>query len=134
VEYAKLPTKPPDDCYVTTAAANGHRWFVRSKAIRFDSGAVKRVNRQLAVFKAAELALRTLSPPAHRILRRVYDFLGPKAAARIQSPFFADVAYVALKPFELVALVVLFVFLGANLRIVNRFYNRDDSLGRAKES
>jgi len=95
--YAKLPTQPPG-CYVATAAANGHARFVGSRPVRCADGRVMRVNRQLRVCKVAELALRAVTPRAHRALRAIYDTLGPPLARLIRHPLAADAAYLALAP------------------------------------
>ncbi|MCC6299324.1 MAG: hypothetical protein IT314_08500 [Anaerolineales bacterium] len=97
--YAALPLVPPD-CYIATAAAHGHPNFVGSKTIRLASGQSMQVNRQLQVFKCAELALMAVAPNAHKILRKVYDSIGKPLAWTIQHPLLADAAYLLLKPFE----------------------------------
>ena len=99
-EYAMLPTTPPEDCYVSTAAARGHRRLVGAEEYAAPSGKVYRVNDQVRYLKAAELLLAALSPPAHRTCRRVYDRIGPVLAARLAHPLLADAAYLSLKPAE----------------------------------
>ena len=91
-EYAKLPTEPPPDCYVCTAAARGHRRWVGADA--------RGCNDQMRHLKAAELALMALAPRLHRRLRRVYDAWGPSLARRLRRPLVADLAYALLKPLE----------------------------------
>jgi hypothetical protein len=109
-EYAKLPsTKPSEDCYICTAAARGHRRWVRSEEYRTSKGGVFRVNDQLRCFKAFELLLLTVSPKIHQLCRGIYDFIGPFMAAMIIYPFIADVAYTILKPLEWICQGVLFL-------------------------
>ncbi len=105
-EYAKLPTSAPG-CYVATAAARGHRRFVRSRLVRDDRGGTFAVNEQLRRLKCAEILLRASSPELHRHLRRAYDHIGPRLARFLGPPLAADVAYVLLKPIEGLALVLL---------------------------
>lgn len=97
--YSQLPLVPPD-CYIATAAANGHPNFVGSKTVRLANGHSMRVNRQLQIFKCAELALLAVAPNAHKILRGMYDFIGKPLARMIRRPLLADAAYLLLKPFE----------------------------------
>ncbi len=104
--YAALPTQPPN-CYIATAAANGHSAFVGSQEIRLESGGSMRVNRQLQNLKYAELALMVIAPWLHKTFRFFYDFFGKALARRIQNPLLADAAYLSLKPFEWTAVTVL---------------------------
>lgn len=98
--YERLTPEPPDgDCFVVTAAAQGHPRFVGSRLA--PDG--RRVNAQLETLRELEAQLRASAPRFHAGLRAVYDRLGPIAAARISSPWRADVAYLALKPLEWLA-------------------------------
>ncbi len=99
-EYAKLPVEQSGGCYVASAAAHGHRAFVGAQEIVAADGTVVRVNRQLRTLKAGELALRAVAPAVHRVLRCVYDALGPALASRLVNPWLADLAYLLLKPAE----------------------------------
>jgi MFS family permease len=104
--YSELPTQPPD-CYIATAAANGHARFVGSRDVTLPGGARMRVNAQLQRLKCAELALKAVSPRLHGVLRKLYDTLGRPIARRMKNPFVADAAYLLLKPFELISIFVL---------------------------
>jgi hypothetical protein len=104
--YAQLPPQPPD-CYIATAAANGHARFVGSREVTLASGTRMRVNAQLQRLKCAELALKAVAPRLHVLLRKMYDALGRPIARRMTNPFVADVAYLLLKPFEWLAVLVL---------------------------
>jgi hypothetical protein len=107
-EYAKLPAKAPQRCYLCTAAARGHRRWVRSEEFIAADGGKCRVNDQLRCFKAFELLLLAGSPRLHRLCRRVYDAVGPAMARAIMYPLFADIAYAALKPLEWFCRAMLF--------------------------
>ena len=104
--YSELPTQPPD-CYIATAAANGHPRFVGSQEVTLASGARMRVNTQLQRLKCAELALTAVAPRLHGLLRAAYDMLGRPLARRMTNPFVADTAYLLLKPFEWISIFVL---------------------------
>jgi hypothetical protein len=99
-EYAKLPTEPPDNCYICTAAARGHRRLVAAEDYADPCGRVYRVNDQMRYLKAAELLLAGVSPRSHRVCRRAYDLIGPVLAATLIHPLLADAAYLSLKPAE----------------------------------
>ena len=101
--YAALPPQPPPDCYIATAAAQGHPRVVRSHTVHRVDGRSMQVNGQLQVLKFAELALLAVKPRWHTALRRIYDVVGKALARRIHNPILADIAYFLLKPFEWLA-------------------------------
>jgi len=107
--YATLPAEPPDDCYVATAAARGHGRVVGSRRLRGADGRARVVNRQMQYLKAAELLLAALCPRAHRLLRQIYDRLGPRLAALLVHALLADGAYLLLKPAEWIARVAVWL-------------------------
>ncbi|MBT3200058.1 MAG: hypothetical protein HN350_09090 [Phycisphaerales bacterium] len=100
--YNALPDTPPD-CFIVTAAAQGNRRFVGS-TLNPQTGRVENV--QLARMRAFEQYLIHKHPGAHRLLRKVYNRVGPVVARRIQRPILADLMYVMLKPIELLAMVI----------------------------
>lgn len=104
--YAALPPQPPD-CYIATAAAKGHPRIVRSHPLHLVDGTVMQVNSQLQRLKCVELALLSISPNLHKFIRRIYDVLGRKLAARIKNPILADVAFLILAPVEWISFFVL---------------------------
>jgi hypothetical protein len=106
-EYAKLPTEPPQGCYLCTAAARGHRRFVKSEEYLTAAGTTCRVNDQLRCFKAFELLLKKICPRLHWLCRRVYDAVGPTLARAIDCPLLADTSYAAIKPLEWLCRVLL---------------------------
>jgi len=107
--YAGLPTSPPD-CYIATAAAKGHPGFVNSRNVHLESGITMQVNRQLNRFKCCELALKAIDPRIHGTLRRMYDHIGRWLAPSIRNPYVSDIAYLLLKPFEWMGVVLLGCF------------------------
>jgi len=129
IEYAHLPRgEPPDHCYVATAAARGHRWLVRAEPTGCARGEAIWVNDQMRYLKAAELVLAATSPWLHRLCRACYDRLGPRAAAMLVGPLLADAAYLALKPAEWAARVLLALLLPDCGHLVEAFYgDRSDA-------
>ena len=111
--YAQLPPVPPPDCYIATAAAQGHPRFVGSRMVQLANGHSMQVNRQLQIFKCAELALMAVAPRTHKVLRAMYDFLGKPLARTIRYPLLADVSYLLLKPFEWTAEFALRFIIGS---------------------
>jgi len=61
----------------------------------------------LQLLKCAELALLAICPLWHKPLRSAYDGIGKSLARRIQNPLLADLAYLCLKPSELLAGIIL---------------------------
>ncbi|HNO94780.1 MAG TPA: hypothetical protein PKJ84_11450 [Anaerolineales bacterium] len=104
--YNALPTEPPN-CYIATAAAQGHPHFVGSQEVRLANGKSMRVNRQLQRLKAAEIAWMGVSAPSHRRMRHLYDVIGKQLAKHIQNPILADVAFFLLIPVEWISFFVL---------------------------
>jgi hypothetical protein len=121
-EYARLPTVPPQDCFVCSAAARGHSFVVRSDAYRGLGRQKFLVNDQLRILKAFELLLLSLSPVTHSALRKVYNRVGPRLAASLVHPLAADAAYFVLKPFEWFARFVLRLVLGKRTALIARLY------------
>ena len=71
-----------------------------SEEIAGRDGHIALVNLHLRRLKCCELALRALSPRTHRLLRAIYNRVGPRLAACCVHPLLADVAYIGLKPLE----------------------------------
>jgi hypothetical protein len=101
--YNALPEVEPEHCFIVTAAAQGNRRFVGSE---FNSSTGRMENAQLARMRALERYLIAEFPAGHRLLRKVYNRIGPVIARRIRRPLIADAAYIILKPLELLAIVV----------------------------
>lgn len=124
-QYAQLPTTPPKNCYVATAAARGHPTIVRSERWLAPDGSLIAVNGQMRRLKTAELALAAVSRPLHVALRGGYDRVGPRLARWLSHPLSADAAYLLLKPVEwLVTVLMLPLAPDFNL-LASRIYWRD---------
>lgn len=123
-EYSKLPTTNPN-CYVSSAAANGHpQWVGSCENPR--SGMV--VNDQMRRLKFLEIALQAMAPPLHQRLRSLYDRIGPPLARQCKrSIWLADLSYIMLKPAEWLALG-LRAALNIDAGFIRRIYHdtRDD--------
>jgi hypothetical protein len=100
--YTSLPNQPPD-CFIVTAASRGHRKFVGPFFEVHHHGRRRQANQQLVTLWQLEDLWRTHSQRSHGCLRWFYNRLGPMIAARIRSPWLADLAYAAIKPVELAA-------------------------------
>jgi hypothetical protein len=120
--YAALPPQPPPDCYIATAAAQGHPQFVGSWRVRRTNGEFMQVNKQLQILKCAELALMVFQPRLHKMLRNAYNVIGKSMAKRMRNPFLADVAYLMLKPGEHLARLLLKIVLPEIDLISNKMY------------
>lgn len=101
-EYASLPQKAPD-CFIVTAAGQGHAAFVGTHIEIERNGRRLLANQQLITFWQFEDLWRNFAPRSHRIFRCGYNRVGPMIAAQIKSPWLADFTYLAIKPLELVA-------------------------------
>jgi hypothetical protein len=122
-KYADLPISAPG-CYVATAAARGHRRWVRSENVVGPAGEVRRINDQLRYLKAFELVWARVAPRSHRACRRCYDRFGPVTAAILVHPLLADLAYAALKPAEWTARAALAVLVPGGGKLARRLYRR----------
>ena len=101
--YASLPDTAPSDCFIVTAAGQGHAALVGTYIEIERNGRKRLVNQQLITFWQFEDLWRNLAPRSHRIFRRGYNRVGPIIAAQIKSPWLADFIYFAIKPLELMA-------------------------------
>jgi hypothetical protein len=119
--YAALPPQPPD-CYVATAAAQGHPRIVGSSVVELKSGKHLRINQQLQRLKCVELTLMVVSPRLHGFVRRVYDVVGKRLAARIRNPYLADVAYFLFVPVEWISFLTLKLFVPEVEAISKKIY------------
>jgi len=101
--YKSLPDQPPPGCFVVTAAARGHEALVGPFVEVRRKGRVLRANRQLLTLWEFEAVWRNLAPHGHAAFRRAYDLIGPMLARKIARRWLADLAYLALKPAEVLA-------------------------------
>lgn len=122
--YAALPPQPPPDCYIATAAAQGHPQVVGSWLVQRTDGNYLWVNRQLQILKCAELALMAVQPRLHKTLRRSYDVVGKILATKMNNPFLADFAYLLLKPLDGFAHFVLHIIIPEIDLISKRMYTK----------
>jgi hypothetical protein len=124
-EYEKLPKSPPD-CFVSSAAAHGHAQFVgvasfaaaeaESKVMPSVTEVYFPVNMQMCRLKLVEFSLAGGAPALHRLIRCVYNRIGPGAAQLCRgNRWLADASYLMLKPIELLGVILQFL-----LRIPNR--------------
>ena len=122
-EYSRLPTTPPQGCFVCTAVANGHPRVVHGENYLAPNGTAHRVNNQLRVLKALELLLASISPKSHVACRWIYDRLGPRLAAMLVHPALADIGYFVLKPVEWIALVCLRLAIPGRTGLIYSLYS-----------
>jgi hypothetical protein len=127
--YAQLPVESPGGCYIASAAAYGHPALVASESVLAAGGGTVRVNRQLRVLKAAELAMIAVTPPLHRAARWIYNRIGPVVARRLVNPYLADLAYLAFKPAEWASCLVLRRFFRIEQDLVDSLF-RDRNHGK----
>jgi hypothetical protein len=127
--YAQLPTENPGNCYIASAAAYGHPALVGSEPVATTDGGTVRVNQQLRVLKATELAMFVIAPPLHRLSRRIYNCLGPVAAHRLTNPHLADLAYLVLKPAEWASCAVLKRILGIRQDLIDALFAENETGG-----
>ncbi len=106
--YQSLPdTPPPGCCFVVTAAMQGHERVVGPRVKVEHRGQDCEANRQLATLWQFEELWANRAPRFHAGFRRVYNVIGPMVAARITSPYLADLTYLAIKPAEVLARIIL---------------------------
>lgn len=105
-EYLKLPDEPPD-CFVVTAASRGHASIVGPFIAITRRGRARRANGQLITLWQFEDLWRMSAPKSHRLFRRIYNVWGRRATALIRNRWAADIAYVLIKPAELLARLLI---------------------------
>jgi hypothetical protein len=104
--YESLSNQPPS-CFVVTAAGRGHRGVVGPFIQITRDGRTRSANQQLLTLWLFEAFWQKHSFQTHRIFRRIYNRIGPVFARRINSRWLADMTYLALKPVEFLAALVL---------------------------
>lgn len=104
--YASLPDAPPS-CFIATAAMRGHPVVVGSRFHVNHYGEGRYATRQLLTLWLFEELWMNLAPWSHAKFRRFYNIIGPAIASRITTPFLADVAFLAIKPAEIMARGIL---------------------------
>jgi len=105
-EFTALPDKAPD-CFVVTAATRGHAVVVGPRLCVTHRGAIREATQQLLTLWRLEDYWTHRAPRSHANFRRVYNIIGPIAASHITTSFRADLAYLAIKPVEVLARAIL---------------------------
>ena len=100
--FAALPDKSPD-CFVVTAASRGHPALVGPFTEITHRGRRRWANRQLVTFWQFEERWQRRAPASHAAFRRSYNRVGPMLARHLTHRWLADLAWLALKPAELLA-------------------------------
>jgi hypothetical protein len=106
--YVDLPEKPPA-CFVVSASLQGHPAIVGPFVTISHRGQERQVNTQLLTFWQFEAIWSLVSPMTHQCFREAYNAVGPLIASCIRTPWVADVAYILLKPFEMLAKSLLWL-------------------------
>ena len=98
--YDALPDSPPQSCFVVTAAGRGHPQIV-GPFLEFEHrGQLRHANQQLVILWRFENLWRERFPGSQRVFRCGYNWLGPRVASCIRSPWRADAVFYLLKPVE----------------------------------
>ena len=106
IAFERLPSNSGHNCFVVTAATRGHRRLVGPLFEIERHGHTRQVNQQLLTFWQFESAWQRCSPSTHAHFRAIYNFLGPRVAARIRTRWAADAVYLLLKPIELIVTMI----------------------------
>jgi hypothetical protein len=117
--YLSLPNVAPTGCFIVTAATRGHRRVVGPLVSFSHRGQIREANLQLLTFWRFEASWQQLAPSTHARFRRIYNRCGPTLARRLGSPWAADAAYLALKPLEILARVMLSIWSGKPTQILH---------------
>jgi hypothetical protein len=105
LNYLNLPTTDPN-CYVSSAAANGHRNFVGARELE-SNGRTVLINLQMQRLKFLEFVLMATAPKLHKSIRKAYNLHGPSLAMICsRSKLAASLTFVLLKPIEWSAALV----------------------------
>jgi len=98
--FDTLPSEPPQDCFVVTAAMRGHASVVGPFHTIQRHGQQRLINDQLQIFWEFETAWATCMPRLHCAARMIYNRVGPFIARSITRRWIADVVCLSLKPAE----------------------------------
>lgn len=116
--YTSLPDTQ-QGCFIITAAGHGHRKFVGPFTEIKRHGRRIQANQQLVTFWEFESLWRNYEPCTHRFFRRIYNRFGPTIAAHIQSPWLADLTYIAVKPVEIAVKLAILILRKTTLKNEN---------------
>lgn len=92
--YRSLPTSPPQNCFVATAASRSRR-------------SARTGHRQLRRLRVFESLLMSRWPASHLQIRRFYNVHGPRLAHLARPGWRAEVAHRVLSPVEVLVRMVL---------------------------
>ncbi|MCD4654779.1 hypothetical protein K8T06_12705 [bacterium] len=104
--YLLLPENCPE-CFVVTAAVRGHEVIVGPLFNVTRRGMPRIANQQLQTFWLFEVLWQNRFPTSHRLFRRYYNQMGPIIASQIKTKFVADIVYMLIKPFEVLATILV---------------------------
>lgn len=112
--YFSTKISPPmidyEGHYLCTVAAQGDPRIVKPLRRGVRHGVPIVVNRQLCVANAFEDLIAEHSPRLHRFVRRNYDRYGYPICRHINTPWKADMIYIAMKPLEWLFMATLYTF------------------------
>lgn len=104
--YNNLPETPPD-CFVVTAASKGHTSFVGAFFQKIQFGKIRNGNAQLHTFWEFEAWWIEKYPKSYQFFRSIYNIWGYRVAKLVRNAWLADVAFLFLKPVEIMAKWIL---------------------------
>lgn len=104
--YISLSNDPPS-CFIVTAAMHGHETVVGPRMQVIHQGRSREANQQLLTLWLLEDLWKKRASHSHAGFRRFYNIAGPVVASYITSPIRADLAYMLIKPVEMVARTIL---------------------------
>lgn len=96
--------------YLCTVAAKGSPDIVKPVCLGKRGGRTIIVNRQLQIANAFEEWVHDVHPRAHQFIRRNYDKYGYNLSVKINTPFWSNVTYILMKPWEWLFLIFLYLF------------------------
>jgi len=105
--FTALPDLQPTDCFIATAAMRGHSTVVGPCLRVRHHGKDRKANQQLLTLWQLEDFWRQRAPRSHARFRRFYNVMGPVVASCLTAPFLADLAYLAIKPVEIMGKAIL---------------------------
>ena len=120
----------PDGHFLCTIAASGHQKLVKPLRMGIRHGYTIKVNRQLLVSNAFEELLQERFPAIHKIIRRIYNYVGGnfrKLYDILGNKWMADIIYLVMKPLEVLFFLVLYLFdRKPENRIMSQYFHPDD--------
>lgn len=108
--------------YLCTVAACGNPEIVKPKRLGIRHGKVIIVNRQLMIANAFEAIIQDKFPAMHKFIRSNYDTYGYPLSKKINTPFWANFTYIAMKPIEWFFLLTLYLTAKKPEQLINKQY------------